>query len=100
MSQAVPTKVLDLRFGHRVVEPVPPIFERLPGLRRLEHTPFAFAPAMHNPQGGNRSIIWRDVYWLFVLRPRNVQHPTSKVYHVPCEAVLTALPQTSIDCEV
>jgi hypothetical protein len=57
MSQVVPTKVLDLRFGHRVVEPVPPIFERLPGLHRLKHTPSAFAPVMHNPQGGNRSII-------------------------------------------
>ncbi len=30
MSQVVPTKVLDLRFGHRVVEPVPHIFERPP----------------------------------------------------------------------
>ena len=93
MSQVVPTKLLDLRFGHRVVEPVPPIFARFHGLRRLEHTPSAFAPAMHNPQGGNRSIIWRDAYWLFVLRPRNVQRPTSKVYHVPRKAVLTALPR-------
>jgi hypothetical protein len=54
MSQVVPTKVLDLRFGHRVVEPMPPIFERLPGLRRLEHTPFAFAgyaqPSGRQPQ--------------------------------------------------
>jgi len=57
MSQVVPTKVLYVPFGHRVVEPVPPIFQWRPGLRRLEHTPFAFAPAMRNPQGGNRSII-------------------------------------------
>jgi len=72
MSQVVPKKVLDLRFGHRVVEPVPPIFERLPGLRRLEHTPSPVAPVVHNPQGGNRSIIQRDVYGFFVLRPRDV----------------------------
>jgi hypothetical protein len=57
MSQIVPTKVLDLRFGHRIVKPAPPIFERLLRFRRLEHTPSAFAPVMHNPQGGNRSII-------------------------------------------
>ena len=57
LSQVVPTKVLNVRFGHYVVEPVPPIFDWLPGLRRLEHTPSAFAPAMRNPQGGNRSYL-------------------------------------------
>jgi len=57
MSQVVPTKVLNVRFGHYVVEPVPPIFDWLPGLRRLEHRPSAFAPAMRNPQGGNRSYL-------------------------------------------
>ena len=35
----------------------PPIFDWLPGLLRLEHTPSAFAPAMRNPQGGNRSYL-------------------------------------------
>src|SRR5712664_3478950 len=33
-------------------KPAPPIFERLLRFRRLEHTPSAFAPVMHNPQGG------------------------------------------------
>src|SRR6267143_1247658 len=100
MSQVVPTKVLDLRFGYRVVEPVPPIFERLAGLRRLEHTPSDFAPAMHTLRAATAASFSGTCIGSRSFRPRNVQHPTSKVYHVPREAVLTALPQTSVDCEV
>jgi hypothetical protein len=40
------------------------------------------------------------VYRFFVFRPRDVQHPTFKVYHVPSKAVLTALPQTGDSDEV
>src|SRR6266851_1177633 len=57
MSQVVPAKVLDLRLNHCVVEPMPPVFKRLTCLFGLEHTPSPLAPVVHNPQGGNRSII-------------------------------------------
>jgi hypothetical protein len=40
------------------------------------------------------------VYGFFVLRPRDVRHPTSKVYHVPRQAVLTALPQSDVDRQI
>src|SRR4030088_2706751 len=61
MPQVVPTKVLDLRLNHRVVEPMPPIFERFSSLGRLEHTPSPVAQAVHNPEGSKRSIIQGDV---------------------------------------
>jgi hypothetical protein len=77
-----------------------PVFERFPGLLRLEHTPSPIAPVMHNPQGGNRSIIQRDVYRFFAFRPRDVQRPTTKVYHVPRQVVLIPLPQTCVDRRV
>jgi hypothetical protein len=57
MSQVVPMKVLDLRLNHRLIEPMPPIFKGLTCFGRLEHTASPVAPVMHNPQGGNRSII-------------------------------------------
>src|SRR5260370_39442354 len=57
MSQVVPAKIFDLRLNHCVVEPMPPVLKRLTRLFRLEHTPSAVAPVVHNPQGGNRSII-------------------------------------------
>src|ERR1700719_3713661 len=34
-----------------------------------------------------------------VLRPRHVQHPTFRVYHVPRQTVLTALTHTAVDCQ-
>ena len=57
MPQVVPTKVFDPRLNNRVVKPMPTVFERLARLGRLEHTPTPVALVMHNPQGGNRSII-------------------------------------------
>jgi hypothetical protein len=57
MSQVVPAKILDLRLEHGVVEPMPPVSERLTRLLGLEHTALPVAPVVHNPQGGNRSII-------------------------------------------
>jgi hypothetical protein len=53
----VPAKILDSRFQDHFVEPMLPIFERLTRLRGLKHTPSVIAPAVHDPQGGNRSII-------------------------------------------
>jgi hypothetical protein len=81
-------KILDSCLEKRVVEPTPPVFESFSTLYRPKHTLSPVAPVMHNPQGGNRSIILRDVYGFFALRPRDVQHPTSKVYHVRCQTVL------------
>ena len=40
------------------------------------------------------------MYGFFVLRRRDVQHPTSTVYHVLREAVLTALSETAVEREV
>ena len=40
-----------------VVKSMPPVFKRFAGPGRLEHTAFPAAPVVHNPQGGNRSII-------------------------------------------
>jgi len=59
VAKSCQRKVLDLRFGHPALsKPVPPIFERLPGLHRLEHTGLCLRPGYcTNPQGGNRSII-------------------------------------------
>src|SRR5713101_4381749 len=57
MPQVVPAKILDLRLNHCVLEPMPPVFKRLTRLFRLEHTPSPVAPVVHNPQGGNGSII-------------------------------------------
>jgi hypothetical protein len=48
VPQGEPPKVLDSRFNRSVVEPMPPIRERLPGLFRLEHTPLPVAPRVHN----------------------------------------------------
>src|SRR6476659_9108202 len=54
---------------------------------------------MHNPQGRNRRRMARisaDFLTgrVWVLRPRDVQHPTFEFYHVPGQTVLTALPHT------
>jgi hypothetical protein len=57
MSQVVPAKVLNSCFDYRVVEPMPPIFERLSRFLRLKHTPFPVAPRVHNLKGGYRSVI-------------------------------------------
>ncbi len=40
------------------------------------------------------------MYGLFTLRSRDVQHPTSRVYHVPSQVVLTSLPQSGVDRKV
>src|SRR5438034_3791250 len=40
------------RSHHRIVKPMPSVFERFTGLGRLEHTPSPVAPVVHNPQGG------------------------------------------------
>jgi hypothetical protein len=83
VPQVAPTKVLDPRLKHPNLKLVSHVFERFAGLDRLEHTPSTIAPVAHHPKGGHRSIIQRGVYGFFVLRQRDVQHPTVKVYHVP-----------------
>src|SRR6202051_156142 len=97
MTQVVPAKILDARFTHGVVQPMPSIFKRRPSFGRLEHTTSPVALIVRNPEGGHRSIIQRDVYSLFVLRPRNIQQPASPVYHVPRQAILAARTQTDIN---
>jgi len=57
MPQVVPVKIFDPGLNHRAVKPMTAILQWLAGLRRLEHTSFSVAPAVHNPQGGHRSII-------------------------------------------
>ncbi len=88
MPQVVPTKVLNSRFTHRFNKPMPPIFERFACPGRMKHTPSAVAPVKHNPNGSYPKIVQRDGYGFFVLRPRNIQHPAPKVYHVPSQSVL------------
>src|ERR1700676_4474775 len=97
MSQVVPAKILGARFSQGVVEPMPSIFKRCPSFGRLEHTTSPVALIVRNPEGGHRSIIQRDVYGLFVLRPRNIHKPSPPVYHVPRQAILAALTQTDIN---
>lgn len=92
-SYAVSTKVPDLRFHYRFVEPMPFIFSRTPVLADWKNTPSSFAPVVHNPTGGHRStIIYWDVYWFFARGMLKL--PTPPVYHVPRESVMTALAQT------
>lgn len=90
--QVLPTKVL-IRTQAKRRRTGAAIFERLPGLRRLEHPPFAFAPAMLDPQGGNRSIILRDVYVFFVRgkfngRPLKSTMPHVRLYVAPVRNLL------------
>ena len=57
MQQAMRTRVHDLRFHHRFLDPLAPLFKRFLRLGRLEHTPSALAPVLLIPKGGHRSLI-------------------------------------------
>ena len=92
VPQVVPTKVLDPRFHHRRRQINAARFQAVrrswpTGTHGLSRRPCGAQPSGRQPQHHLTGRVW-------VLRPQDVQHPTSKVYHVPSQAVLTALPQT------
>ena len=98
MPQVVPPRVSDPRFDHRGFKPVPPVFKRFTRSGWLKHTPTTYRPGRAQPIGRppQHHLMGRES----VLRPRDVQHRTLLVYHVPRQSVLTALPKSSIDRQI